>query len=84
MRKKRKHVPITPSTGFVVTGVWHFYSGMKSVKNDDLKFEKAVKLASRSYSDFEVLGYPSSHPLKKSRGISAACKVKASEVIVAL
>ena len=55
---------------------------MKSVKNDDPKFEKAVKLASRSYNDFEVLGYPSSHPPKKSRGISAACKVKASEVIV--
>ena len=41
-----KHVQVQPSSGFIVRAVQEFYTDLAEVKNDNLKFCKAVKLAS--------------------------------------
>ena len=66
--KGKGHIPIKPSTGYVAKAVRSFYTDLVDASNDDPQFEKAVKLASRSYNDLERLRDPSSCPPKKSRG----------------
>ena len=82
--KRKIHVAIKPSTGFIAKAVRHFYSDLANASNDDPDFERAAKLASRCYNDLERLRDPSSCPPKKSRGTGAGLKVKAQEVRVAL
>ena len=82
--KRKRRVPIKPSTGYVAKAVRSFYTDLTDKKNDDPEFVKAVKLASRSYNDLEHLRDPSSRPPKKLRGSGAGQKVKAPEVRVAL
>ena len=43
--KRKKHVPIKPTCGFLAKAVHEFYSGL-DVKNDDPRFNRALKLAS--------------------------------------
>ena len=82
--KRKKHVPIKPSTGYVAKAVRHFYSDLAHVNNDDPQFLKALKHASRSYNDLENLRDPSSCPPKKARAVGAGRKAKAPEVRIAL
>ena len=82
--KRKRHVPIKPSTGYVARPVRSFYSDLADISNNDPEFIKAVKLASRSYSELENLREPSSCPPKKSSGAVAGRKVKTPEVRVAL
>ena len=81
--KRKKHIPIKPSTGYVAKAVRSFYTDLVDASNNDPLFEKAVKLESRSYNDLERLRDPSSCPPKKSRGAGGGRKVKAPEVRVA-
>ena len=82
--KRKIHIPIKLSTGYVAKAVRFFYTDLVDASNDDPQFEKAVNLASRSYNDLECLRDPSSCPPKKSRGAGDGRKVKAPEVRVAL
>ena len=82
--KRKIHVAIKPSTGFIAKAVRHFYSDLAKASNDDPDFERAAKLASRCYNDLERLQDPSSCLPKKSRGTAVGCKVKAQEVRVPL
>lgn len=82
--KRKRHVPIKPTTGYVAKAVRFFYTDLVDTKGDDPEFVKALKLASRSYNELERLQDPSSCPPKKSRGAGAGRKVKAAEVRVAL
>ena len=82
--KRKRHVPIKPSTGYVAKAVRSFDTDLTDKKNDDPKFVKAVKLSSRSYNDLEHLRDPSSGPPKKSGGTGAGLKVTAPEARVAL
>ena len=82
--KRKIHVAIKPSTGFIAKAVRHFYSDLANASNDDPDFERATKLASRCYNDLERLRDPSSSPPKKSRGTGVGRKVKVQEVRVAL
>ena len=82
--KRKRHVSIKPSTGYVARAVRSFYSDLADISNNDPEFIKAVKLASRSYNELENLRDPSFCPPKKSRGAGAGRKVNAPEVRVAL
>ena len=48
--KRKIHVAIKPSTGFIAKAVRHFHSDLASASNDP-DFERATKLASRRYND---------------------------------
>ena len=80
--KRKRHIPIKPSTGYVDKAVRSFYVNLVDASNEDLQFEKAAKLVSRSYNDLERLRDPSSCPPKTSTG--AGRKVNAPEVRIAL
>ena len=82
--KRKRLVPIKPSTGYVARAVRSFYYDLADISNIDPEFIKAVKLASHSYNELENLRDPSSCPPKKSRGAGAGRKIKAPEVRVAL
>ena len=82
--KRKRHVSIKPSSGYVAKVVRSFYSDLADTSDDDPEFIKALKLASRSYNELERLQDPSSCPPKKSRGAGAGRIVKAPEVRVAL
>ena len=47
-RKRKKHVPIKPNTGYVANAI---YFNLAQTHNDDSTFVRAVKLTSRSYND---------------------------------
>ena len=65
----KKHVPIKPTCGFLAKAVREFYSDLADVKNDDPRFNRALKLASRCFNDIEQLRDPSScAPAKKKSG----------------
>ena len=53
--KQKKHVPIKPTTGFLAKAVRHSYSNLTNVSHNDPAFERALKLASRAFSDLEYL-----------------------------
>ena len=42
--KRKIHVAIKPSTGFIAKAVRHFYSDLANASNDDRDFERATKL----------------------------------------
>jgi len=46
--KRKRHMLIKPTTGYVAKAVGQFYSDKADVLNDDPAFEKATKLVSRS------------------------------------
>ena len=48
--KRKKHVQVKPSSGFIARAVREFYTDLAEVKNDDPEFFKAVKLASRCFN----------------------------------
>ena len=70
--KRKRHVPIKPSTGFIAKAVRQFYGDLKDAKNNDVDFVRAVKLASRSYNEINSLRDPSSCPPPKSK--STRCR----------
>ena len=82
--KRKRHVPIEPSTGFIAKAVRQFYGDLKDAKNNDVDFVRAVKLASRSYNEIDSLRDPSSCPPKKVRAQGAGRKRKAPEVRISL
>ena len=82
--KRKKHVPIMPTTGYVAKAVRTYYSDLADCSNDDPLFDKAIKLASRSYNDINNLRDPSARPPKKLRASGAGRKTKAPEVREAL
>ena len=82
--KRKRHVPIKPSTGFIAKAVRQFYGDLKDAKNNDVDFVRAVKLASRSYNEIDSLRDPSSCPPKKVRSQGAGRKRKAPEVRISL
>ena len=75
--KRKCHVPIKPSTGFIAKAVRQFYADLKHAKNIEVDFVRAVKLASRSYSEIDSIRDPSSGPPKKVRAQGAGRKRKA-------
>ena len=82
--RKKKHVPIIPKGGFVAKAVRNFYSDLKDVRNDDENFDRALKLAKRSYQEIDKLRDGSTHEPKKKRAFGGGRKVKAPEVKEAL
>ena len=78
--KRKKHVPIIPTTDYVAKAVRTYYSDLTDCSNDDPAFDKAIKLASRSYNDIYNLRYPSSRLPKKLRASGAGPKTNAPEV----
>ena len=82
--KKKSHVPIKPTTGFVAKVVRKFYTDLSSVANNGPQFEKAVKLASRCYNDIDNLRDPALFPSKKTRSSGAGRKPKTPEIREAL
>ena len=82
--KRKKHVPIIPTTGYVAKAVGTFYSDLADVPNDDPLFRRAIKLASRAYSDLDKFRDPSLCPLKRKRATGAGRKAEAPEVRQAL
>ena len=73
-------MPIKPKTGYVAKAVRTYYSDLADCSNDDPMFEKAIKLASRSFNDIDNLRDPSSRPPKNVRAPGAGQKTKAPEV----
>ena len=53
--KRKRHVPIKLSTGYVARAVQSFYSDLADISNNDPEFIKAAKFASRSYNKLENL-----------------------------
>ena len=53
--KRKIHVAIKPSTGFIAKAVWHFYYDLANASNNDPDFERAAKLASCCYDDLELV-----------------------------
>ena len=82
--KRKKHVPIIPTTGYVAKAVRTFYSDLADVPNDEPLFRRAIKLTSRAYSDLDNLRDPSLCPPKRKRATGAGRKAKAPEVRQAL
>ena len=82
--KRKPHVPIKPSTGFIAKAVRQFYGDLKDAKNNDVDFVRTVKLASRSYNEIDSLRDPSSCPPIKVRAQGADRKRKAPEVRISL
>ena len=54
--RRKRHVPIKPSTGFIVKAVRQFYGDLKNAKNS---------VATRFYNEIFSLRDPSSCPPKK-------------------
>ena len=51
--KRKKHIQVKPSTGFIARAVREFYPDLAEAKNDDPEFNKAVKLASRCFNEID-------------------------------
>ena len=66
--KRKVHVAIKPTWGFVARAVREFYTDLKDVQNNDLKFTKALKVAKRTHENLDKLLDPSQHPAKRARG----------------
>ena len=60
--RRKRHIPIKPSTGIIAKAVRKFYGDLKDVKNNDAEFVRAVKPATRSYNDIDSLRDPSARP----------------------
>ena len=82
--KRKRHVPIKPSTWFIAKAVRQFSGDLKVAKNSDAEFVRAVNLATRSYNKIDSLRDSSSCPPKKARTQGASRKRKASEVRIGL
>ena len=82
--KRKRHVPIKPSTGFITKALRQFYGDLKDAKNNDAEFVRAVKLAACSYNEIDSLRDPSSCPPKKARAQGARRQRKAPEVRIGL
>ena len=82
--KRKKHVAIKPTGGYLAKAVREFYPDLAKVKNDDPNFCKAVKLATRCYNEIEQLRDPSTCAPAKKRAIGGGRKSKAPEVREAL
>ena len=78
--KRKRHVLIKPTTGFVAKAVGKFYTDLSSVSNKDPQFEKVVKLASRCYNDIADLCDPVLCLAKKTRASGAGRKPKDPEI----
>ena len=57
--KRKKHVAIKPTGGYLAKAVREFYPDLAKVKNDDPNFCKAVRFATRCYNEIEQLRDPS-------------------------
>ena len=44
IQNEKKHVPIKSTCGFLAKAVREFYSNLADVKNDDPRFNRALKL----------------------------------------
>ena len=82
--KRKRHVPIKPSTGFIGKAVRQFYGDLKDAENNDVDFVCAVKYALSSYNEIDSLRDPSSCPPKKVRAQGAGRKRKAPELRIRL
>ena len=82
--KRKRHVPIKPSTGFIVKAARQFYGDFKDAKNNDAEFVRAVKLTTRSCNEIDSLRDPSSCTPKKARAQGADRKRKVPEVRIGL
>ena len=82
--KRKKHVVIKPTGGYLAKAVQEFYSDLAKVKNDNPNFCKVVKLATSCYNEIEQLRDPSTCAPAKKRTIGASRKSKAPEVREAL
>ena len=80
--KRKRHIPIKPTSGNIAKAVRHLYSDLADARNDDPQFNKAMKLASCAYRDLDSLRDPSSCPPKKARAAGAGRKLKSPEVIL--
>ena len=83
-RKRKQHVSIKPSTGFIAKALRQFYGDLKDAKNNDAEFVRAVKLATCSYNEIDSLRDPSSCPPKKARAQGAGRQRIAPEVRIGL
>ena len=82
--KRKKHVPIIPTTGYVAKAARTLYSDLADAPNDSPFFRGALKLASCAYSDLDNLRDPDLCPPKRKRVTGAGRKAKAPEVRQAL
>ena len=82
--KRKKHVLITPSGGFLAKAVREFYSELAHTRSDDPQFTKALKLASRCFNEIDQLRDPSACAPAKKRAVGGGRKSKAPEVRNAL
>ena len=78
--KRKKHVQVKPSSGFIARAVREFYTDLAEVKNDDPEFFKAVKLASRCFNETDRLRDPFTCAPTKKRALGGGRKSKAMEV----
>ena len=78
--KRKKHVQVQPSSGFITRAVREFYTDPAKAKNDDPEFCKAVKLASRCLNEIDQLRDPSTCASIKKRALAGRRKSKAMEV----
>ena len=71
--KRKKHVVIKPTGGYLAKAVREFYPDLGKIKYDDPNFCKAVNLATRCYTEIEQLRDPSTcAPAKKGQLVEAA------------
>ena len=82
--KRKNHVTIKPTGGYLAKAVQEFYPDLAKVKNDDPNFCKAVKLAARYHNEIEQLRDASTCAPAKQRAIGGGRKSKAQEVREAL
>ena len=82
--KRKKHVQVKPSSGFITRAVREFYTDLQEAKNDDLEFCKAIKLASQCFNEIEQLRNPPTCAPTKKRALGRGRKSKAMEVRQAL
>ena len=82
--KRKKHVAIKPTGGYLAKAVREFYPDLAKVKNDDPNFCNTVKLATRCYNEIEQLRDPSTCAPAKKRTIGGGRNSKAPEVREAL
>ena len=78
--RRKRHVAVKPKQGFYSKAVRKFYTDMKDVPNDHPDFQRAIKLATRSFGNIADLRDPASRPVKKARASGDGRKRKAPEI----
>ena len=82
--KRKKHVQVKPSSGFIARAVREFYTDLAEAKNEDSEFCKVVKLASQCLNETDQLRDLSICAPTKKRALVGGCKSKSMEVRHAL